>query len=137
MAVKTCSGHRGVNSSSGNRAGIVARSETTTARSEQLREVCGHRGYFLRGAGVMLNMALMNYGIAFLQKKGYIPMQPPFFMMRNVRRMRWTAVLESVNRGCLADFRVLIVCHNGLCLGELRSLNFPSVYFDCFQVSLL
>jgi seryl-tRNA synthetase len=52
--------------------------------AERGAKVCGHRGYFLRGAGVMLNMALMNYGIAFLQKKGYIPMQPPFFMMRNV-----------------------------------------------------
>ena len=59
-----------------------------------LHEVCGHRGYFLRGAGVMLNMALMNYGIAFLQKKGYIPMQPPFFMMRNVSCIRSTTALE-------------------------------------------
>jgi len=51
---------------------------------ERGQKVCGHRGYFLRGTGVLLNMALMNYGLAFLQKYGYIPMQPPFFMSRSV-----------------------------------------------------
>lgn len=42
--------------------------------------VAGHRAYFLRGPGVLLNQALINYGIAFLSKRAYVPMQPPFFM---------------------------------------------------------
>jgi len=55
--------------------------------------VAGHRGYFLKGVGVLLNMALMNYGISFLMKKGYLPIQPPFFMKRSV--MAQTAQLSD------------------------------------------
>merc|ERR1719293_125119 len=47
-------------------------------------EVCGHRGYFLTGPGVLLNQALINYGIAFLHQKGYTPIQPPFFMKKDL-----------------------------------------------------
>ena len=32
--------------------------------------VAGHRGYFLRDVGVLLNQAFINYGIAFLRKRG-------------------------------------------------------------------
>eukprot|EP00913_Durusdinium_trenchii_P011403 g10711.t1 len=45
-------------------------------------EVAGHRGYFLTGPGVLLNQALINYGIAFLSQRGYTPLQPPFFMKK-------------------------------------------------------
>jgi seryl-tRNA synthetase len=31
--------------------------------------VAGHRGYFLRDAGVLLNQAFINYGIAFMRKR--------------------------------------------------------------------
>ncbi len=31
-------------------------------------KVAGHRGYFLKGVGAMLNMALINYGMQFLNK---------------------------------------------------------------------
>jgi len=55
--------------------------------------VAGHRGYFLKGVGVLLNMALMNYGIAFLMRKGYLPIQPPFFMKKSV--MAETAQLSD------------------------------------------
>ena len=34
-------------------------------------KIAGHRGYFLKGAGAMLNMALINYGMTFLAKRGY------------------------------------------------------------------
>lgn len=56
-------------------------------------EVAGHRGYYLRGAGVMLNMALIQYGLSFLTRKGYLPIQPPFFMRREV--MKETAELKD------------------------------------------
>jgi len=48
------------------------------------REVAGSRGYFLTGPGVLLNQALINYGIAFMSMRGYTPMQPPFFMMKDL-----------------------------------------------------
>eukprot|EP00438_Fugacium_kawagutii_P013723 Skav229306 [mRNA] locus=scaffold2942:162980:171847:- [translate_table: standard] len=36
--------------------------------------VAGHRGYFLTGPGVLLNQALINYGLAFLSQRGYTPL---------------------------------------------------------------
>jgi seryl-tRNA synthetase len=56
-------------------------------------EVCGHRGYFLTGPGVLLNQALINYGLAFLHQRGYTPIQPPFFMKKDL--MAKTAELED------------------------------------------
>lgn len=46
--------------------------------------VAGNRGYFLLGNLVRLNQALINYGIDFLVKKGYTPVQVPLFMNRDV-----------------------------------------------------
>mmetsp|Transcript_22929 Transcript_22929/g.28903 ORF Transcript_22929/g.28903 Transcript_22929/m.28903 type:complete len:509 (-) Transcript_22929:353-1879(-) len=48
------------------------------------QNVAGHRAYFLKNAGVMLNQALINYGIAFLSKKGYDILQPPYMMNKDV-----------------------------------------------------
>lgn len=45
-------------------------------------KVAGGRGYFLRGDIVLLNYALINYGLQFLAKKGYTGLQPPFFMRK-------------------------------------------------------
>lgn len=36
---------------------------------ERGQKVAGHRGYFLKGPGVLLNQALINYGITFLNKR--------------------------------------------------------------------
>lgn len=46
--------------------------------------VAGHRGYFLKGPGVLLNQALINYGISVLTKKDYTPIQPPYFMKSSI-----------------------------------------------------
>lgn len=43
-------------------------------------KVAGHRGYFLKNYGVVLNQALINYGLKFLMERGYKVMQPPYFM---------------------------------------------------------
>ena len=43
-----------------------------------------HRGYFLTGAGVMLNQALIHYGLKFFASKGYTQVQPPYFMKREI-----------------------------------------------------
>jgi seryl-tRNA synthetase len=56
-------------------------------------DVAGNRGYFLTGPGVLLNQALINYGIAFLHKRGYTPVQPPFFMKKDL--MAKTAELDD------------------------------------------
>ncbi len=55
--------------------------------------VFGHRGYFLKGVGVQLNLALINYGLAFLMKRNYTPLQTPFMMKKDV--MAKTAQLEE------------------------------------------
>eukprot|EP00928_Gymnodinium_smaydae_P006298 TRINITY_DN1221_c0_g1_i1.p1 TRINITY_DN1221_c0_g1~~TRINITY_DN1221_c0_g1_i1.p1 ORF type:complete len:479 (-),score=132.55 TRINITY_DN1221_c0_g1_i1:95-1531(-) len=57
------------------------------------RDVAGERAYFLTGPGVLLNQALLNYGLAFLSSKGYTPMQPPFFMKKDL--MAKTAELDD------------------------------------------
>lgn len=40
----------------------------------------GARGYFLKGAAVHLNQALIHYSMQFLNQKNYTAVQPPFFM---------------------------------------------------------
>ncbi|RDL35101.1 Seryl-tRNA synthetase [Venustampulla echinocandica] len=56
-------------------------------------KVVGHRGYFLRKWGVFLNQALINYGLEFLDSKGYTPLQAPQFMLKEY--MAKTAQLEQ------------------------------------------
>lgn len=55
--------------------------------------IVGHRGYFLRKWGVFLNQALINYGLAFLFEKGYLPLQAPVMMNKEV--MAKTAQLSQ------------------------------------------
>jgi seryl-tRNA synthetase len=40
--------------------------------------VAGGRGYFLKGAGVQLNLALINYGISFLVQRKCVAARAPF-----------------------------------------------------------
>lgn len=47
-------------------------------------KIAGHRGYFLKGMGAILNLALVNYGMQFLLKKQYTPMHTPFFMKKSI-----------------------------------------------------
>ena len=51
---------------------------------ERGSKVAGHRGYYLKGVGVMLNQALINFGISSLYKNDYTPLQPPFFMKSSI-----------------------------------------------------
>ena len=55
--------------------------------------VAGHRGYFLIGVACLLNQALIQYGLSFLLKRKYTPMQPPYFMRKEI--MAETAQLEE------------------------------------------
>jgi seryl-tRNA synthetase len=51
---------------------------------ERGARVAGHRGYYLKGYGVLLNQALINYGLKTLVDKGYTPVQPPYFVKKSV-----------------------------------------------------
>ncbi|KAI9721469.1 MAG: hypothetical protein M1812_002231 [Candelaria pacifica] len=61
--------------------------------SDRAVKIVGHRGYCLTGYGLFLNLALINYGLEFLWRKGYKPNQPPHFMSRDY--MAKTAQLEQ------------------------------------------
>ncbi|KAI8636883.1 seryl-tRNA synthetase [Parasitella parasitica] len=60
---------------------------------ERGAKIAGHRGYFLTGVGVDLNLALITYGLNFLAKRGYKKLQTPFFM--NKEMMAKTAQLSQ------------------------------------------
>ena len=40
---------------------------------ERGQKVAGHRGFYLKGEGVMFNQALINYGISTLYANDYTP----------------------------------------------------------------
>lgn len=60
---------------------------------EAASNISGQRTYFLLGPGVLINMALQQYGIDFLRKKGYEPVSTPFFM--DAKIMEKTAQLSD------------------------------------------
>lgn len=47
-------------------------------------EIAGGRGFFLKGDGVLLNQALIRFGLDFLKKREFTLLQPPFFMRKEV-----------------------------------------------------
>ncbi|OIW07121.1 hypothetical protein TanjilG_10094 [Lupinus angustifolius] len=47
-------------------------------------DVAGGRGFYLKGDGVRLNQALINFGLDFLEKRGYTLLHTPFFMRKDV-----------------------------------------------------
>ncbi len=51
---------------------------------ERGTKISGHKAYFLKDIGVLLNQALVNYSLAWLKKKSYTILQPPYFMNKNV-----------------------------------------------------
>lgn len=61
--------------------------------AERGTKVVGHRGYFLKKWGVFLNQAIINYGLEFLDNKGYTPLQTPQLMLKE--QMAKTAQLSQ------------------------------------------
>ncbi|XP_058760569.1 serine--tRNA ligase-like [Vicia villosa] len=47
-------------------------------------EVAGGRGFYLKGDGVRLNQALINFGLEFLKKREYTLLQTPLFMRKDI-----------------------------------------------------
>ncbi|KAI8329057.1 seryl-tRNA synthetase [Chlamydoabsidia padenii] len=60
---------------------------------ERGANIAGHRGYFLTGVGVDLNLAMINYGLSFLARRGYKKLMTPFFMRKEM--MAKTAQLSQ------------------------------------------
>lgn len=48
------------------------------------QKIAGHRGFFLKGPGALLNMALQNYGMQFLAGRDYLPITTPQFMKKDI-----------------------------------------------------
>lgn len=46
--------------------------------------VAGSRGYYLLREGVLLNQALINWGLQWAMRQGYEPVQTPFFMQKGM-----------------------------------------------------
>ncbi|KAG4304026.1 hypothetical protein PORY_002549 [Pneumocystis oryctolagi] len=61
--------------------------------SERGVKTAGHRGYFLKGCCVLLSQALINYSLNFLVERGYIVLQTPHMMNKDM--MSKTAELED------------------------------------------
>lgn len=75
-------------------------------------KVAGHRGYFLTNDGVDLNLALINYGLDFLRKKGYKKVQAPFMMNKDM--MSQTAQLEEFDEALYkVRFLLFMTTRNG------------------------
>ncbi len=55
--------------------------------------VAGNRGYYLKGSGVLLKMALESFAMNLLVRRGYTPTYVPFFMTQTV--MSEVAQLEQ------------------------------------------
>jgi seryl-tRNA synthetase len=49
---------------------------------ERAGKIAGARFFFLKGEGVLLDMALMSFALGEMVKKGYMPIEPPFLMRR-------------------------------------------------------
>ncbi|MGQ9468527.1 MAG: serine--tRNA ligase [Nitrososphaerales archaeon] len=51
---------------------------------ERAAKVAGARFYYLKGDLVLLNLALIKFGLEFMRKKGFIIMQTPYMLRREV-----------------------------------------------------
>lgn len=59
------------------------------------QKVSGHRGYFLCGNGVKLAQGIAQYGLEFLQKRGYDLYQTPALILEDV--LRDSCQLNTIN----------------------------------------
>ena len=49
---------------------------------ERAGKVAGARFFYLKGAGALLDLALTNFALEEIGKKGYLPIEPPYFMKK-------------------------------------------------------
>jgi len=107
-------------------------------------KVAGGRAYFLKGVGCLLNQALINYGLQFLSKKGFIPMHCPFFIRQSM--MGLCAQLEDFDEqlykvtGEGEDKYLIATSEQALCCYHANTNIHPSElpirlagYSSCFR----
>lgn len=93
------------------------------ADTERGTDVAGGRGYFLKGAGVLLNQAMINYALTFLASRGHTPLATPFFMRKD--RMAECAQLADFDEQLYkvsgeGDDKYLIATSEQTCCSYLR-----------------
>ena len=93
------------------------------ADTERGVDVAGGRGYFLTGAGVLLNQAMINYALTFLAARGHTPLATPFFMRKD--RMAECAQLADFDEQLYkvtgeGDDKYLIATSEQTCCSYLR-----------------
>jgi seryl-tRNA synthetase len=49
---------------------------------ERAGKITGSRFFYLKRAGVLLDMALMSFALEEIRKKGYVPVEPPYLMRK-------------------------------------------------------
>lgn len=111
---------------------------------EKGADVAGGRGYYLKGAGVLLNQAMINYALSFLAARGHSPLATPFFMRKD--RMAECAQLADFDEQLYkvtgeGDDKYLIATSEQTCCSYLRKLwlnekDLPirlSGYSTCFR----
>ncbi|XP_008788904.1 serine--tRNA ligase-like [Phoenix dactylifera] len=111
---------------------------------EKGTDVAGGRGFYLKGEGVLLNMALINFGLAFLRKRNYQPMQTPLFMRKDI--MAKCAQLAQFDEelykvtGEGDDKYLIATAEQPLCAYHLNDRIYPSElpiryagYSTCFR----
>ncbi len=54
------------------------------ADTDRAGKIAGKRQYFLKGDVVLLDMSIQRYAMDFMNKKGFLPLYPPFMMHREV-----------------------------------------------------
>uniref|UniRef100_A0A0E0MY23 serine--tRNA ligase n=1 Tax=Oryza rufipogon TaxID=4529 RepID=A0A0E0MY23_ORYRU len=100
---------------------------------EKGADVAGGRGYYLKDEGVLLNLALINFGLAFLRKRGFKPMQTPFFMRKET--MGKCAQLAQFDEELYKA--IIIVKQSGNDTFSLIKCNFSGMryagYSTCFR----
>lgn len=107
-------------------------------------DVAGSRGYYLKGAGALLNQAMINYALAFLSSRGHTPLATPFFMRKD--RMAECAQLADFDEQLYkvtgeGDDKYLIATSEQTCCSFLRKrwLNASELpirlagYSTCFR----
>ena len=112
---------------------------------ERGAKIAGHRGYFLKDMGVLLNQAFINYGIAFMRKKEYSVLQPPYMMKKSVMAVvaqleQFDEELYKVSSGTAEDNYLIATSEQPICgfhMGEwLEEKTLPLKYSGvstCFR----
>jgi seryl-tRNA synthetase len=89
---------------------------------ERAGKIAGARFFYLRGDAVLLDMALVNFALEEIGKKGYTPIEPPFLM----RRRPYEGVVS------LSDFEDVLYKVDGedLCLIATSEHPMAAMFMD-------